>query len=102
MRQAMEASNLKTLRPEGAKANAQILQDAPRRLDTACQSLYRRTQAGEKLGRPRFQGGGRYRSFTYPRCGGAALDGGARALSKIGGIRVPVHRLFEGNPKTVR
>jgi putative transposase len=100
--QAMELPDLKALYPEYAEVNAHVLQDVLRRLDKAFQSFFRRTQAGEKPGYPRFQGVGRYRRFTYPQDGGGAvLDGGTLILSKVGRIRIRVHRPVEGHPKTV-
>jgi putative transposase len=100
--QAMELPDLKALCPEYAEVNAQVLQDVLRRLDKAFQSFFRRIQAGDKPGYPRFQGVGRYQSFTYPQYGGGAvLNGGTLILSKIGSIRIRVHRPVEGKPKTV-
>jgi putative transposase len=98
----MELPDLKALCPEYAEVNAHVLQDVLRRLDKAFQSFFRRSQAGEKPGYPRFQGVGRYRRFTYPQDGGGAvLDGGTLILSKVGRIRIRVHRPVEGHPKTV-
>src|SRR5262249_19419823 len=62
----------------------------------------RRLRAGEQPGHPRYRGRTRYRSFTYPQYGiGAVLDGGALSLSKIGRLRIKVHRPLEDTPKTV-
>ncbi|HEX6122446.1 MAG TPA: transposase, partial [Ktedonobacterales bacterium] len=59
-------------------------------------------KAGETPGYPRFQGRDRYHSLTYPQYGnGAVLDGGLLTLSKIGRIRVRLHRPLAGTPKTV-
>jgi putative transposase len=72
------------------------------RVDRAFQAFFRRAQAGETAGYPRFQGRNRYHSFTYPQYGGGAvLDGGILTLSKIGRIPVRLHRPLEGTPKTV-
>src|SRR5260370_29336037 len=57
---------------------------------------------GEKAGFPRFQGRGRYHSFTYKEYGnGVQLDNGFLVLSKIGRIAVKWARPLEGTPKTV-
>ena len=57
---------------------------------------------GETPGYPRFQGRGRYTSFTYPQYGGGVvLDGGVLNLSKIGRIAIRSHRPLEGTPKTI-
>jgi putative transposase len=53
-------------------------------------------------GYPRFQGNGRYNSFTYPQYGeGTAISGGVLNLSKIGRISIRLRRPLGGAPKTV-
>jgi putative transposase len=100
--QAMELPDLKTACPEFAEINAQVLQDVLRRLEKTFQAFFRRVQAGETPGYPRFQSASRYHSFTYPRYeGGAVLDGGMLSLSKIGHFHICLHRPLEGIPKTV-
>jgi putative transposase len=100
--QATELPDLKAACPEYAEVNAQVLQDALRRLDRAFQAFFRRIRNGETPGYPRFQGKDRYNSFTYPQYGGGAvLDGGVLNLSKIGRICIRLHRSLEGTPKTV-
>ena len=56
-------------------------------------------QAGENPGYPRFKGKGRYDSITYPQSG-FGLDSGKLHLSKIGDIKVKIHRPIEGKIKT--
>jgi len=100
--QQNELPDLKAACPEYGAVHSQVLQDVLRRVDTTYQAFFRRVQAGEAPGYPRFQGANRYHSFTYPQYGnGAVLDGGALSLSKIGRIRVRMHRPLEGTPKTV-
>jgi putative transposase len=100
--QATELPDLKTSCPEYAQVHSQVLQDVLRRVVRTYQAFFRRVQAGETPGYPRFQGKGRYHSFTYPQYGnGAVLDGGALSLSKIGRIPLRLHRPLEGTPKTV-
>jgi putative transposase len=80
------------------------LQDVLLRLDRTFQAFFRRIQAGQTPGYPRFQGYGRYHSFTYPQVGehrGARLDNGFLVLSKIGRIAVRWSRPVAGAPKTV-
>ncbi|HEX6800425.1 MAG TPA: transposase [Ktedonobacterales bacterium] len=102
--QSAQLPAIKEVRPEYRDVNAQVLQDVLHRLDRAFQAFFRRVQAGEKPGYPRFRGRDRYDSFTYPQVGehgGAVLDGSLLSLSKIGRIRVRLHRPLEGAPKTV-
>ncbi len=93
---------LKAACPDYAEVNAQVLQDVILRVERAYQAFFRRIQNGETPGYPRFQGRGRYTSFTYPQYGGGVvLDGGVLNLSKIGRIAIRLHRPLEGTPKTV-
>ena len=87
--QKAELPDLKAAFPDDAEVNAQGLQDVLLRVERAYQAFFRRVQAGESPGSPRFQGRGRYNSFTYPQVGehgGARLDNGVLVLSKIGRI----------------
>jgi putative transposase len=95
---------IKAVRPEYRDVYAQVLQDVLHRLDNAFAAFFRRVTTGEHPGYPRFQGTDRYNSFTYPQMGahgGAVLDGGMLTLSKIGHIRLQLHRPLQGTPKTV-
>ena len=56
-------------------------------------------KAGEKPGFPRFRGRYRYDSFTYPQLGFKLLKNVVR-LSKIGGVKIKLHRPIEGTIKT--
>jgi putative transposase len=100
--QQAELPDLKAACPEYGAVHAQVLQDVLLRLDRAFQAFFRRLNAGEKPGYPRFQGRNRYHSFTYPQYyNGAVLDSGVLNLSKIGRVPIRVHRPLEGTPKTV-
>lgn len=100
--QQNELPAIKELRPEYRDIHTHVLQDVVRRLDKAMHAFFRRVKQGEKPGYPRFQGRHRYHSFTYGEYGnGAVLDGGLLFLSKIGRVRIRLHRPLEGTPKTV-
>jgi putative transposase len=100
-----QEAELKALRadmPEYATIHSHVLQDVLARLDKTYQAFFRRVQAGEKPGFPRFQGRTRWHSFTYKEYGnGARLDNGYLVLSKIGRIAVRWSRPIEGTIKTV-
>jgi putative transposase len=94
--------DLKAACPEYAEVNAQVLQDVILRVERTFQAFFRRLKNGEQPGYPRFQGRNRYNSFTYPQYGGGGvLDGSVLNLSKIGCIRIRMHRPLQGTPKTV-
>ncbi|MBE3557084.1 MAG: IS200/IS605 family element transposase accessory protein TnpB [Firmicutes bacterium] len=89
-------------KPELKQVHSQVLQETQKRLDRAFQAFFRRVKAGEKPGYPRFRGSNGYDSLTYPQYGnGVLLNGSMLWLSKIGTIRVQLHRPLEGRIKTV-
>src|SRR5262245_54827113 len=102
--QKAELPGIKEAMPEYAEVNAQVLQDVVLRVDRAFQAFFQRIQEGRTPGYPRFHGRDRYNSFTYPQVGdhgGARLDNGFLALSKIGRIAVRWSRPLAGTPKTI-
>lgn len=91
-------------KPELKNAFSQALQDAQTRVDLAFKAFFRRVKRGdEKVGYPRFHGYHRYNSLTYKQYGTGVklLDGGLLRLSKIGHVRIKLHREVCGNPKLV-
>jgi putative transposase len=100
--QEAELKAIRAALPEYAALHSHVLQDVLARLDTTYQAFFRRLQAGEKPGFPRFQGRERWHSFTSKEYGnGARLDNGALVLSKIGRIAVRWSRPVQGTIKTV-
>ncbi len=92
----------KAARPSLTRVHSQVLQDVQVRVDRAFQAFFRRVQAGEHPGYPRYKGKGRYDSITCPPYGnGVRLDGERLILSKVGAVHVVLHRPLEGTPKTV-
>jgi putative transposase len=82
-------------------AFSQSLQEAQKRVDLAFRSFFRRVKAGEKPGYPRFKSLDRYDSFAYPQRGFQLLDNGRLRLSKIGEVKIRLHRPLEGECKTL-
>jgi len=91
-RQAKEMAEASREDPELAQVHSQVRQDALRRLDKAFLSFFRRAREGEKPGFPRYKGGNRYHSFTYPQHGFKLKGEKKLFLSKIGSIRIRKHR----------
>ena len=89
------------IREDYAEIASHVLQDVLRRLDKAMQAFFRRVREGQTPGYPRFQGRDRYDSFTYPDSAGWKLEGNQLHLSKIGTVKVVLHREIEGTIKTV-
>lgn len=90
----------KSEKPELAEVFSQTLQNVQERVDLAFKAFFRRVKAGERPGYPRFKGKGRYDSFTYPQMG-FKLAGNRLYLSKIGNIKIKLHRPIEGKIKRV-
>ncbi len=88
--------------PELVRVHSQVLQNVQERVDLAFKAFFRRVKAGEKPGYPRFRGYGRYASFTFKQSGFELLPAGKELLiSKIGAVRIVLHRPIEGRVKTL-
>lgn len=97
--QSMFLPLLKEEKQSLAQVHSQVLQNVVDRLDKAFQAFFRRCKAGEKPGFPRFRGVHRYNSFCYPQSGFVVI-GKELKLSKMGSIRIKMHRQIEGEIKT--
>jgi putative transposase len=81
----------KAEKPEWKQVHSQVLQNVQERVDLAYKAFFRRVKAGEEPGYPRFKGYGRYDSFTFPQSG-FSLNGDTLKISKIGEVRINLHR----------
>ena len=72
---------------------SQVLQNVLKRVDRSFKNFF------NGFGYPRFQGRDRYNSFTYPQSG-FSLKKEKLNLSKIGAIKIILHREIEGKIKT--
>jgi putative transposase len=97
--QANQLPEIKEIREEYKEIHSQVLQDTLRRVDKAMKAFFRRVKSGEVPGFPRFQGKNRYDSFTYPQAG-FAIEGRKLVLSKIGAVKMKLHRKVQGIIKT--
>jgi putative transposase len=79
--------------PYQKEVHSQVLQDVIKRVDRSFKNFY------NGFGYPRFQGKNRYNSFTYPQSG-FGLQDGKLILSKIGRLKIILHREIEGKIKT--
>lgn len=83
------------------KIHSQALQDVLFRVDRAFQGFFRRLREKDgKAGYPRFKGEGRYDSITYPQQPGFQITPQGLKLSKIGTIKIKLHRNIDGTVKT--
>lgn len=103
------------IRPEYQDIGSHVLQDVLHRLNKAFDNFFRKVElkkaglfAGNP-GYPRFQGRNRYSSFTYPDGAGWKFTvqtrgeklAGTLHLTKLGSVKVKLHRPLEGTIKTV-
>ncbi len=104
--QQNELPELKEEFTEFRQVYSQVLQNVLRRVDMAFGNFYdrcARRRKGEHIraGYPRFKPAWRYNSFTYPQDGFKILPNGHVLLSKIGELRVFMHRKLSGQIKTL-
>lgn len=98
--QSAQLPEIKEAFPEYKDIYAQVLQDVLHRVDKTFKAFFRRVKSGEKAGHPRYQGFGRYDSFTYPQSGFSLTHDNRLCLSKIGTVKVKMHRVIQGTIKT--
>lgn len=98
--QKRDLVKIKELREEYEEIHSQVLQDVLLRLKRAFDGFFRRREWGQDPGYPRFQGRNRYTSFTYPQGGYSLTHDSRLCLSKIGSIKIRLHRDMEGTIKT--
>lgn len=83
------------------EVHSQVLQDVLFRVERAFDGFFRRLkESGTKAGYPRFKSHGRYDSVTYPQEPGFTIESGKLKLSKIGHLKIKMHRQIIGSVKT--
>lgn len=97
--QAAQLVEIKKFRPEYSAIYSQVVQDVLRRLDRTFTAFFARVRRSAPPGFPRFKPSSRYHSFTYTQSGFSVKDG-KLSLSKIGKVRIKLHRPTEGKIKT--
>jgi putative transposase len=86
--------------PELGRVFSQVLQNIAKRVRLGFEGYWARRRAGLKACTPHFRRVRDYRSLTYPQFG-FKLDGSTLRLSKIGELRIRLHRPVEGRVKTL-
>src|SRR5215212_7893069 len=98
--QQNQLPDIKSIRPELGCVHSQVLQDVLKRLDKAFDAFFRRVKIGEHAGFPRFRSRARYSSFTFSQSG-FSITSGKLKLSKLGMVKIKLHRPIEGKVKTL-
>jgi len=86
------------------EVHSQVAQEVLFRVERAFDGFFRWVKSGEAPGYPRFKGKGRYKSLTFTQFGnrlGASFQNGKLKLSKIGLVKITLHREIPGTIKTV-
>lgn len=86
------------------QVHSQVAQEVLFRVERAFAAFFRRVKNGETPGYPRFKGRGRYKSLTFTQFGegkGASFQDGKLKLSKIGLVKIKLHRQIPSTVKTV-
>ena len=99
--QANQLPEIKAIREEYQNIHSrQVLQDVLRKVDKTFKAYFARCKRGNTPGFPRYKGRNQFDSFTYPQ-GGYSLTHDSRVcFSKIGSIKVKLHRDIQGTIKT--
>ncbi len=98
--QTVQLTHIKKLREDVASVNTDILENTLKRVHLAFGAFFRRVKAGEKAGHPRFRSVSRYDSITFRQIG-KVLNGNKLRLSKIGVVKIRLHRPLKGTIKTL-
>ena len=98
--QADQLPALKELREEYQEIHSQVLQDMLRRVKKTFDAFFQRVRLGKTPGFPRYKGKDHFDSFCYPQSGFSFTEDKRICLSKIGTIKIKLHRRLEGTAKT--
>nr|HET6901881.1 transposase [Ktedonobacteraceae bacterium] len=98
--QANQLPEMKEIREEYKDIHSQVLQDVLRKADKAFKAFFARCKRGDTPGFPRYKGKRHFDSFTYPQTGFSLTHDHRVCLSKIGSIKVKMHRPMKEPIKT--
>ncbi|NJL64276.1 MAG: IS200/IS605 family element transposase accessory protein TnpB [Methylacidiphilales bacterium] len=85
-------TQLKLDRPWYKNIHSQVLQEVPKKVEVTFERWLKGDSNGKKSGRPRFKGVGQYKTFTFPQFKRHHFSNNRITLSKIGDVKVIVHR----------
>ncbi|AFZ23222.1 transposase, IS605 OrfB family, central region [Cylindrospermum stagnale PCC 7417] len=85
-------TQLKKDRPWYKSIHSQVLQEVSKKVELAFDKWLKGDCNGKKSGKPRFKGKGQYKTFTYPQFKKEHFQNNQITLSKIGTVKVIVHR----------
>jgi putative transposase len=98
--QSAQLPAIKAERPDVAGVYSQVLQEVLQRVERAFGGFFARVRRGDRPGFPRFRSAHRFDSLTYPQLG-FRVHGRHLHVSKIGPVKIKLHRPIEGRIKTL-
>jgi putative transposase len=98
--QANQLPDIKDIREEYRDIHSQVLQDVLRKAHKAYEAFFARCKRGDTPGYPRFKGRNQFDSFMFPQSGFSLTHDNRICLSKVGAIKVKMHREIKGTIKT--
>lgn len=99
--QIYQLPEIRAERRDVAGVYANVLEDVLTRVDKAFKAFFRRVKVGQKPGYPRFKSFRRYDSMTFRQNGASTPVGQKLRISKVGNVRIKLHRPIEGAIKTL-
>lgn len=90
--QKASLTQLKVDRPWYKEIHSQVWQEVPKKVEITFERWLKGDSKGKKSGRPRFKGVGQYKTFTSPQFKRHHFANNKITLSKIGDVKVIVHR----------
>jgi putative transposase len=103
--QSAQLREIRAVDPDQGRWSFSSQQATLRRLDKAMAAFYRRCQAGQKAGYPRFKALDRWDCVEWPSDGDGCRwnpEAGRVRLQGIGHVKVHAHRAVRGRVKTIR
>jgi putative transposase len=100
LQQQSQLPAIKEVRPEFKNVHAHTLQAVLIRLNRSFQNFFRRVKKGETPGFPRFKGRNRFNSLVFTPAAWK-MQGGEIALSKVGNVKIKLHRELPENTGTI-
>lgn len=100
LQQQSQLPAVKEVRPEFKSIHAHTLQAVLIRLNHSFQNFFRRAKKGETPGFPRFKSRNRFSSLIFTPAAWK-LQGNKIALSKVGNVKIKLHRGLPENTGTV-
>ncbi|NDJ23219.1 IS200/IS605 family element transposase accessory protein TnpB [Nostoc sp. B(2019)] len=91
-RQQASLTQLKKNRSWYKGIHSQVLQEVPKKVEIAFDRWLKGDTNGKRSGKPRFKAKGQYKTFTYPQFKRENFQNDKITLSKIGTIKVIIHR----------